>query len=1122
METIEIKKISHVEYKKYTILFDIHKGLSSFYHDFCLIKANIDLFKATSHILGHCMREFFSCLRNCIIIKDEKNNEAFEKEFNVHFKKIAINNPDRKNIYSKNKGNLKSIYLISKTIDSEEVFNYIVNNPRILQLDKSTHSSLAEDGGIRPIGSDESEIMNYFEEFVDILTKKYDEHNRIINLVNDYLSNKKGNYRELFKTKEGFRKLIIQSDFSDLCEIVNKINNTEEYNTVYARYEFLNEFNKKLNKLVNKAEIKDCVQKVFVSYLEKRFIKDWRIYQKLFKLAHFIGLDAQKQLCEKIIDLDLLTFFKEDWQYNNKGLIKLEKSLCSSDDEKIMYKGFELVKYCISPVLTENKSDVTIKISEHAFAMDFQKFAKEYLISNHPKKSFNLFKENLIKAFKLDYENKDYHRLQGSRYLCEYVSGKVPYKLYMPPVPIIDVYITLLRLACEKIITTPEKRNETVNEFLKEDFFIFHRIAMYLLTVARSDKKLDITFRILSNRQYLEESEFENEYRELLEKKFHRFTKKQQKDILNMIANPPDSFDKEKHKRYWQFELLFRIRKYLSGDWKKRYKELKKEFGKPDDRPMTDFKTGPNSPAKLSKVLSWSDRTLKQKMKSISWVDEWEMISPDGFGRMIMLAVQHDPKRFTANRNLFKDIHPLYVRYFFDGLEHVIREEKVPGGKAHIKSYEKHKRSNADEINWENVIWIIKRIITSPWEIDEKINNVEQLGEQSWNKVRIESLRLIVLAFNNHLIDEPLVEKCFDVISKCAENEEEMVQFEMLGVWNMIFYSEPATTLETLIYYCFEYRRFFNLEEGFSNIPNAIDVFEKLVDKKTQAVSAVLGMNFMNIYMLDREWLFSNIHKVFPRESEKRWIAAWLSYVHWNWKVNEKIIENLHGEFIHMFHIIREWREEDKRTVLQDAFKIAFTAYALGILTLDDEIFEKAFEFVADDDELADAINWSIFRIFEDYITLKDKHSKMEEYWDKRFSIIKENPNEHSKELLNYPMWFFNHGKTSDEWALDRLEKGVDLGSVSRFNFYSFGRRLAKLAENENYINQCLNICVKYLKSSPHDIFSNPNKEIDTILENGLKCNMQSEVQRIIDMLISRGMNEYIDWLEKHDTIPEK
>ena len=81
---------------------------------------------------------------------------------------------------------------------------------------------------------------------------------------------------------------------------------------------------------------------------------------------------------------------------------------------------------------------------------------------------------------------------------------------------------------------------------------------------------------------------------------------------------------------------------------------------------------------------------------------------------------------------------------------------------------------------------------------------------------------------------------------------------------------------------------------------------------------------------------------------------------------------------------------------------------------------------------------------------------------------------------------------------------------------------MAKLAENENYINQCLKICVKYLKSSPHDIFSNPNKEIDTILENALKYNMKSDIKEIIDMLINRGMNEYIDWLEKHDVTPEK
>lgn len=455
-----------------------------------------------------------------------------------------------------------------------------------------------------------------------------------------------------------------------------------------------------------------------------------------------------------------------------------------------------------------------------------------------------------------------------------------------------------LRDVAENIVRKkPERIKSIIERLNREQWICFYRLSLYLLYVFR-DQSAVITAEIVTGYSKFDTYSVSFEYRSLLKDFYGDMSPGEQQKIVEWIkrgpdieeyrkrrtdgdGNPPSEDDIDSFIKYWRRDRIHPIKDMVVEELSDEYRAIVAELGEPVDAEAFEVsaRKGFTTPLTIDELKAMTVEEI------VEFVKEWkpghgmDEPSSEGLGMVLSNLVQSEPDRFAEKAKLFKGLDPDYVRGVTEGLWHVVRENK---------SFE-----------FSSVIELCAWVMDQPREIEVRRGFYRDI-DPGWVWTRHSIADLIKAAIKRSLISVSEKEKVWPIIQKLTEDpdpspdRDESNEKNIGNIVSTQINSVRGKALQAVLDYAhWIFREYHSKEEtkedwkGFSTIPEVEPVLSRHLDpnfEKSLAIWTLFSMNFDVLIMLDRDWLISNINRIFPEDERlsEFYRAAWGSYVVWN------------------------------------------------------------------------------------------------------------------------------------------------------------------------------------------------------------------------------------------------
>ena len=681
-----------------------------------------------------------------------------------------------------------------------------------------------------------------------------------------------------------------------------------------------------------------------------------------------------------------------------------------------------------------------------------------------------------------------------------------------------NVLVDTVRDATELLIKENLASLEKIIDHLESYYYpIFKRIILYLLW-RFTEQAQELIPKYLINYHPFSDLHFRHEYTLLLRKAFRSLSPEEQKQIFKWIEAGPEpellegkSFEeKERYKKWWLYRELARFNlEDLPEKWQKQYKELVKEFGEPEHPDLEIYFStwsGPTSPLTVEELRQKSVDEIVNFLKK--WEPPKSIIeepSPEGLGRVLSTVVKEEPEKFARQAEKFIGVNPTYVRHLILGLTEALKQGKT--------------------FSWESVINLCHWVINQPRDIFAKKKKIPFGLDPDWGWTRKEIASLLETGFEKNAISFELREQIWKILEPLTEDPDPTPEDERKKAgppeleWpTLAINSVRGRAIHAVIRYALWVRK--HLEErqeyqDFDSMPEVKAVLEKHLNPSydpSLAIRSVYGQWFPWLVYLDRKWAKEKVSQIFPIENSNLRDAAWETYLTFN-KAYKEVFDILREQYAYSVDQL-EYRSEDQpiKEYEKNLAAHLMTFYGLGLINLDDSIFDKFWE---NGGLLRKEALEFVGRAF--YYTDKSKIServinRFKQLWDKLWEKFKEAPDQYKQEIATFGWWFIAE-KFENNWTLTYLPKVLKVAGaeIERFVIKEIIDKFTSLVEKKP---QEVLLCLKYIFEIDQEgwniYFSREN--IKTILNKALlssNVEIVKEAKRLINYLGSRGYFEF-------------
>jgi len=322
------------------------------------------------------------------------------------------------------------------------------------------------------------------------------------------------------------------------------------------------------------------------------------------------------------------------------------------------------------------------------------------------------------------------------------------------------------------------------------------------------------------------------------------------------------------------------IKDHLDEEWRRCYDQLVEEF---DESPFPEVPEPPPSwpeektPISAEELLRKPVPEIAEYLRSRPAPSERTRHVPpwEGLPKELAAAVEKAPPAFAEHAEEFVGLPSRFVRSLLPGLGKAVAA-RVP-------------------FDWAPVLKLCQWVMDQPYDQDSE--DPFDL-EPKWGWCRSDALALATqgmdkgdaaLAFALRENVWQLIERLIEDTDPTPETEARDIQaqHDILGVSHG---TRRGQAMHGVMKYALWCRRQFeaagNADEltalGFDAMPEVRVALEARLDinvEPSRAVRAVYGRWYPWIAMLDRGWASDNTDRVFPRQAEAYWEAAWDAYV---------------------------------------------------------------------------------------------------------------------------------------------------------------------------------------------------------------------------------------------------
>lgn len=600
-----------------------------------------------------------------------------------------------------------------------------------------------------------------------------------------------------------------------------------------------------------------------------------------------------------------------------------------------------------------------------------------------------------------------------------------------------------------------------------------------------------------------------HEYYLLLAQEFGNLSAKNQEIIFDYIKTGMEKSDEETEeaKDCWRFRKLHMIRKFLAGDRKKEYEELKEKLDgyEPEHPEFTHYMTstmGYTSPIEEDTLEKMSVDEIISYLNS--WKPEGKIHAPDmhGLSSTIQQDIKKNPRKYLDDLLLFKAVpEPTYIYAIFWGIQEL---------------------TDFQENNWDHFLEL------SEWALSFNNQSYPERdggfdGDKNWYNVYKSIARLL----RTYLRDEDKftvkmsadnIRKVYNILSRLITMEDtwlkEPQQYSRgTDCYQRAINSMHGDALEAFIQYGLWQHK--NKKDAY-NVTDLIDIVLK--NNPYPETFATLGAHLPWLSLINPKWFKDNLDVLLPEDNAERFNITWLTYVHFI-QAFDDMYPILESKFQYVVKNRRYKGEDDSRYDTGIERHLAIY-YARGKINLSDNIIEQIFKN-AQNNYLAD----SILGFIGHFLSAEDKNGisetilkRFKDLWDYYRSAIKGLENQHKDGLKTFAMWWYKSGRFDREWALNQLYDITVTHSVKIDWFFLDTQFLEDLPKNTQKVFEITRTLALNNERSAimhRDVLISVLNHIkETDCENSLKQEKDALIKQLMDkygMQIYDAINPYLE-----------
>ena len=577
----------------------------------------------------------------------------------------------------------------------------------------------------------------------------------------------------------------------------------------------------------------------------------------------------------------------------------------------------------------------------------------------------------------------------------------------------------------------PQKMKEKIRNLLKEEHPIFKRIAFH--TIDFHYEKLKDLFWNLDNNP-LEEKYANHEVYELLKNNSSSFSEEEINKALQWIESkkyyiPQDIKDDKDQiekilayrKKEWLSALLATKDKDVISSYKKYDQINPSSFEHPGFSLGIETKEEHEPPIEESKLLEMTNEEIVKYLNDINnGTKETDM---QGVLDVLSSCVSKNPEKFTNNIKPFLKAQRMYQYALIAGLNEAWDLKK--------------------KIEWQSIIDFVSQIITSSdfWNEDYK-------GYDYKNWLISDIARLIEngVKGKDNLLDTKLLPKAENVLLILAQKTKSDLT-DMNDIITSVLNSAKGKVFSAMISYSLRYA-YLQKKDSKGKWKNSIKKdFTKRLDRKFETsleFSVILGEYLASLYWLDKDWVVENINKIFPKNNDDHWEAAFTAYLFYSPRV-----------YRDLYFLLRENEHYTKaiKTEFNDSHITERLVHHICIGYLEDweKLEDKEsliFQLIENKNinQLSAIVNflWILRERFNSDV----KKEKIIPLWRRLYNLAKENEedSEYQKLISNLSKWLLLVDEINDEvfeW-LKLSAKYIDRGSSLPFFIENLSMHVTK------------------------------------------------------------------------------
>jgi hypothetical protein len=622
--------------------------------------------------------------------------------------------------------------------------------------------------------------------------------------------------------------------------------------------------------------------------------------------------------------------------------------------------------------------------------------------------------------------------------------------------------VTAVRDAAIRHVTRNPDELEATVLFLESRSTVLRRIALHVL--ASIANGLELASARMADQGLFDDHRVRHEYAALLRARFGELDAAGQSEILSWIEAGPD-LDEYQQRRtasdgapptadevasyadHWRRDRYSFVDQYLDQEAGSRYRELVGIVGEPEHADFVSWSSswvGPESPATAGEL---AERSV---VEVIEYLRRWRSDddagwgsgpSIEGLGRVFSEVVAGRATDFAELAPNLSDLNPTYVRGFFSGLESALREGVT--------------------FSWAGPLALALAVVRYPFEPDIEVPDRDRDPGWRWCRGEIGSLLRSGLTDKPNRVPFDLRSTVWDVIRRLTEDPNPSAEHEAryggdnMDPLTLSINTNRGTAMHAVVEYALWCRRELesfgeDVSRGFELMPEAAEVLDRHLHPEVEAslaVRAVYGRWLPWLLLLDESWTIERLPLLFPYQGNEALAeTVWDTYIAWCPPYDSvfRALEEQYRVAIDGVPSNRKAGSFGHDSVDSKLGQHLVTLYWRRVI--DREVLERY--FARADDRLAAAVMGFVGRALRDTIgeLSAPVAERMQDLWEWRFSETAPHPEEHALELRAFGTWFAS-GKLDEEWALDALERSVELVGAPTFR-HQVAERLVEVSED--------------------------------------------------------------------------